>query len=128
MWPLAGHAQLGQHVVVGSMIVLRVALGNLPRGVCLDPRLHGKRTSARLSGELPLCEKNVQSAFFAGIWTPLIRAFSDCSLPWGEVRMRCQWNGVRLACLVMGYGGLATPGHCSAQCRDMTSRGPRRQR
>src|SRR5215468_6223729 len=34
------------------MLILQVALGNLPRGVCLDPRLHYKRTSPRLSGEL----------------------------------------------------------------------------
>src|SRR5262249_22494399 len=52
-WPLAGHAKLGQNVVVGSILVLRVALGNLPRGVCLDPRLHYKCTSPRFSGELP---------------------------------------------------------------------------
>src|SRR3989454_6178666 len=51
--PLAGHATLGQNVVVGSMLVLRVALGNVPRGVCLDPHFHCKRTIPRLSVELP---------------------------------------------------------------------------
>src|SRR5215471_9822791 len=35
------------------MLVLQVALGNVPRGVCLDPRLHYKRSSPRLSAELP---------------------------------------------------------------------------
>src|SRR5438093_3402709 len=52
-WPLAGHAEFGQNVVVGSMFVLRVALGNVPRGVCLDPHFHCKRTIPRLSVELP---------------------------------------------------------------------------
>ena len=51
--PLAGHAKFGQNVVVGSMLVLRVALGNVPRGVCLDPHFHCKRTIPRLSVELP---------------------------------------------------------------------------
>src|ERR1700675_4730578 len=57
VWPLAGHARLGQHVVAGSMLVLRVALGNVPRGVWLDPRLYHKDTSPRLSGELPRGQK-----------------------------------------------------------------------
>src|SRR5215831_15941836 len=35
------------------MLVLQVALGNIPRGVCRDPRLHYKRSSPRLSAELP---------------------------------------------------------------------------
>jgi hypothetical protein len=52
-WPLAGHARFGQNAVVGSMLVLRVALGNVPRGVCLDPRLHYKCTFPRLPVELP---------------------------------------------------------------------------
>src|SRR5712691_5478638 len=51
--PLAGHAKFGQNVVVGSMLVLRGALGNVPRGVCLDPHFHCKRTIPRLSVELP---------------------------------------------------------------------------
>jgi hypothetical protein len=33
--------------------VLRVTLGNVPRGVCLDPHFHCKRTIPRLSVELP---------------------------------------------------------------------------
>src|SRR5262247_3765269 len=36
------------------MLVLPVALGNVPRGVWLDPRLHYKRSSPRLRAELPL--------------------------------------------------------------------------
>src|SRR5205085_5130170 len=51
--PLAGHAKFGQNVVVGSMLVLRVALGNVPRGVWLDPHFYCKRTIPRFSVELP---------------------------------------------------------------------------
>ena len=54
VWPLAGHALLGQHVVVESMLVLRVALGNVLGGVWLDPRLYHKDILPRLSGELPV--------------------------------------------------------------------------
>src|SRR5439155_14705095 len=53
VWPLAEQCSLEQNVVVGSMLVLQVALGNVPRGVCLDPRLHYKCTSPRLPAELP---------------------------------------------------------------------------
>jgi hypothetical protein len=54
VWPLAGHARLGQNTVVGSMMVLLLALlGNMPREVCLDPRLSYKQTSPRFSAELP---------------------------------------------------------------------------
>src|SRR6059036_295668 len=62
-WPLAGHAEFGQNVVVGSMFVLRVALGNIPRGVCLDPHLHCKRTIPRLSVELPVMALECQYPF-----------------------------------------------------------------
>jgi hypothetical protein len=37
MWPLARHARLGQNVIGGAMLVLRVALGNVPRGGGLAP-------------------------------------------------------------------------------------------
>ena len=50
--PLAGHATLGQNVVVGSMLVLRGALGNVPRGVCLKPHFVYKSIFPRLSAEL----------------------------------------------------------------------------
>src|SRR5713101_2086687 len=53
LWPLAGHAKLGQNVVVGSMIVLQVSLGNVPRGVCLDPHCVYKYLFPRLRVELP---------------------------------------------------------------------------
>src|SRR5215467_9809795 len=45
------------------MLILQVALGNVPRGVCLDPRLHYKRSSPRLSAELP-CQE-LATDFFA---------------------------------------------------------------
>src|SRR5262245_33360222 len=35
------------------MLVLRVALGNVPGGVCLDPRFLYKCATPRLSGDLP---------------------------------------------------------------------------
>jgi len=44
---------LGQNVVMGSMIVLRASLGNVPRGVCLDLCLHSKSPSPQFRGELP---------------------------------------------------------------------------
>src|SRR5262245_3117696 len=53
VWPLAGHARLGQNTVVGSMTVLLVVLGSMPRGVCLDPRYLYKYASPRLNAELP---------------------------------------------------------------------------
>src|SRR6266480_1729007 len=59
VWPLAEQCSLGQNVVVGSMLVLQVALGNVPRGVCLDPRLHYKCTSPRLPAELPCVQKEL---------------------------------------------------------------------
>ena len=52
--PLAGHARGGPHVVGGSMLVLRVSLGNVPRGGWLDPRFLYKGTAPRLKAELPL--------------------------------------------------------------------------
>src|SRR5256885_14104799 len=65
VWPLAEQCSLGQNVVVGSMLVLQVALGNVPRGVCLDPRLHYKCTSPRLPAELPLKSPGVLSVCYA---------------------------------------------------------------
>lgn len=37
VWPLAGHARLEQNTTVGCLLALR---GSVPRGVCLDRRLH----------------------------------------------------------------------------------------
>src|SRR2546425_1013196 len=53
--PLAGHARLGQHVVAGSMMSLLEWLcwRAYQEGVCLNPHFHCKRTSPRLSVELP---------------------------------------------------------------------------
>ena len=57
---------MGQNVVAGSMLVLQGALGNVPRGVWLDPRLSHKDTSPRLAVELPVAvekrEKTIISA------------------------------------------------------------------
>ena len=54
VWPLAGHARLGQKTVVGFMTILLLALrGSVPSSVCLDPRFCSKRTSPRFSVELP---------------------------------------------------------------------------
>src|SRR5712691_4838601 len=52
--PLAGHAKLGQNVVVGSMLVSSESRwGTYQEEVCLDPHFHCKRTIPRLSVELP---------------------------------------------------------------------------
>src|SRR4029434_1271391 len=37
VWPLAGHARLGQNTVVGSMTVLLVLLGSIPRKSMAGP-------------------------------------------------------------------------------------------
>src|SRR2546425_8089682 len=53
--PLAGHATLGQNVVVGSMLVSSESRwGTYQEEVCLDPHFHCKRTIPRLAVELPL--------------------------------------------------------------------------
>src|SRR5215472_12747013 len=54
VWPLAGQFPLGQNVVVGSMMVLLVLCGSMPRRVCLDPRLVYNFTAPRFGVELPL--------------------------------------------------------------------------
>src|SRR2546427_3067417 len=53
VWPLAGQFRLGQHVVVGSMMVLLALCGSMPRGVYLGPHFRYKCASPRLSAELP---------------------------------------------------------------------------
>jgi hypothetical protein len=61
VWPLAGHARLGQNTVVGFMTILLLALrGSVPRRVCLDPRLCSKRTFPLFSVELP-CPAGVRT-------------------------------------------------------------------
>src|SRR5712691_4033714 len=55
VWPLAGHARLGQNTVVGSMTILLSWLcwGACQEEVCLDPRFLCNLTLPRLSVELP---------------------------------------------------------------------------
>src|SRR6266566_9516776 len=52
--PLAGHATLGQNVVVGSMLVSsEQRWGTYQEEVCLDPHFHCKRTIPRVAVEVP---------------------------------------------------------------------------
>src|SRR5712664_442241 len=55
IWPLAGHARLGQNTVVGSMTILLSWLcwGACQEEVCLDPRCFCNLTLPRFSVELP---------------------------------------------------------------------------
>src|SRR2546429_1163781 len=57
IWPLAGHARLGQNVVVGSMTILLSWLcwGASQEEVCLDPCFLCNLTPPRFSVELPVC-------------------------------------------------------------------------
>src|SRR2546423_5284652 len=54
-WPLAGHARLGQNVMVGSMTILLSWLcwGASQEEVCLDPCFLCNLTPPRFSVELP---------------------------------------------------------------------------
>src|SRR5947199_5914254 len=56
VWPLAGHARLGQNTVVGSMTILLSWLcwGACQEEVCLDPRFLCNLTLPRFSVELPI--------------------------------------------------------------------------
>src|SRR5205085_4598877 len=58
VWPLAGHARLGQNTVVGSMAILLSWLcwGACQEEVCLDPHFLCNLTPPRLNVELPLLE------------------------------------------------------------------------
>src|SRR6266705_3045819 len=55
VWPLAGHARLGQNTVVGSMTILLAWLcwGACQEEVCLDPHFLCNLTPPRLNVELP---------------------------------------------------------------------------
>src|SRR2546422_8930596 len=57
IWPLAGHARLGQNVVVGSMTILLSWLcwGASQEEGCLDPCFLCNLTPPRFSVELPRC-------------------------------------------------------------------------
>src|SRR5882762_2844961 len=59
VWPLAGHARLGQNTVVGSMTILLSWLcwGACQEKVCLDPRFLCNLTPPRFSVELPSQER-----------------------------------------------------------------------
>src|SRR2546428_12234597 len=55
LWPLAGHARLGQNTVVGAMTILLSWLcwGACQEEVCLDPHCLCNLTLPRFSVELP---------------------------------------------------------------------------
>src|SRR4029450_1007808 len=55
VWPLAGHARLGQNTVVGSMTIRLSGLcwGAYQEEVCLDRRFLCNLTLPRFSAELP---------------------------------------------------------------------------
>src|SRR5712691_2673523 len=59
VWPLAGHARLGQNTVVGSMTILLSWLcwGACQEKVCLDPCFLCNLTPPRFSVELPATER-----------------------------------------------------------------------
>ena len=75
------------------MLVLRVSLGNVRRGVCLAPRLHDKRTAPRLRGELPIAALGIP-IFIRH--QRLLLAFScpecveELVNTWLQFRSRCQ--------------------------------------
>src|SRR5947207_10400382 len=106
VWPLAEQCSLGQNVVVGSMLVLQVALGNLPRGVCLDPRLHYKCTSPRLPAELPIeeCFRNFRFFFFFSF-----------SFFWFRFRIRIRCNSY---CTMQGATGFTCTACVGCPCRN----------
>src|SRR5947207_2673274 len=66
VWPLAGHARLGQNTVVGSMTILLSWLcwGACQEEVCLDPRFLCNLTLPRFSVELPLLSSPTVSVPF----------------------------------------------------------------
>src|SRR5207237_4998526 len=66
VWPLAGHARLGQNTVVGSMAILLSWLcwGACQEEVCLDPHFLCNLTPPRLNVELPRPEYHVKFPIF----------------------------------------------------------------
>src|SRR5204863_5389155 len=66
VWPLAGHARLGQNTVVGSMAILLSWLcwGACQEEVCLDPHFLCNLTPPRLNVELPNVAPSVFSRIF----------------------------------------------------------------
>src|SRR5438874_10775602 len=76
VWPLAGHARLGQNTVVGSMAILLSWLcwGACQEEVCLDPHFLCNLTPPRLNVELPLRERpaGAPTAWtLQRLWVPL---------------------------------------------------------
>src|SRR3989442_16042183 len=68
VWPLAGHARLGQNTVAGSMTILLSWLcwGACQEKVCLDPRFLCNLTPPRFSVELPKGETDNGVCYNAG--------------------------------------------------------------
>src|SRR5437870_6069289 len=64
VWPLAGHARLGQNTVVGSMAILLSWLcwGACQEEVCLDPHFLCNLTPPRLNVELPIADLDPEEA------------------------------------------------------------------
>src|SRR5205085_10464559 len=80
VWPLAGHARLGQNTVVGSMTILLSWLcwGACQEEVCLDPRFLCNLTLPRFSVELPVIQMSLKKPpFFA---TPLSAFIAGCGV------------------------------------------------
>src|SRR5205085_10075330 len=69
VWPLAGHARLGQNTVVGSMTILLSWLcwGACQEEVCLDPRFLCNLTLPRFSVELPKIGRQLNNLDIHGI-------------------------------------------------------------
>src|SRR6516225_9613465 len=58
VWPLAGQCGLGQNVVVGSMLVLQVTLGNVPLRTL--PGFVANFTQNVMQGQLPLSVEEIR--------------------------------------------------------------------
>src|SRR5205814_8409699 len=88
VWPLAGHARLGQNTVVGSMTILLSWLcwGACQEEVCLDPRFLCNLTLPRFSVELP----SHQLAQKTGVFRDMTEGYfvlwvNHARCPWGAV-------------------------------------------
>src|SRR6058998_2543048 len=79
IWPLAGHARLGQNVVVGSMTILLSWLcwGASQEEVCLDPCFLCNLTPPRFSVELPRSYRMRQSRNFLAFYHKLLIVLRD---------------------------------------------------
>src|SRR5438105_465021 len=83
VWPLAGHARLGQNTVVGSMAILLSWLcwGACQEEVCLDPHFLCNLTPPRLNVELPKRLRVSKTAILGpnsltGFWIQDVKAVS----------------------------------------------------